>query len=149
LIFRREDDLSAADEHRFTPIKMCCNAGVDINPDNLYNVKYFRLRSRMLAVEVSMSVSPWKQPSAWLPIAMSSAALALVLAHVAIYGAVREADEGTPAHIWQLLMAGQVPVVAYFALKWLPQAPGRGLRVLAVQAIAGLAACAPVFWFQL
>ena len=62
-----------------------------------------------------MNVSLIKQPSALLPIAMSVAALALVLGHVAIFGVVHEADEGTAAHLWQLLMAGQVPVVAYFA----------------------------------
>src|ERR1039457_3614199 len=90
-----------------------------------------------------------KQPSALLPLAMSVAALALVLVHVAIFGVVHEADEGTAAHLWQLLMAGQVPVVAYFALKWLPRAPGQALRVLALQAAAALAACAPVYWFKL
>ncbi len=90
-----------------------------------------------------------KRPSAFLPIAMSAAALALVLGHVAIYGVTHEADEGTPAHLWQLLMAGQVPVVAYFALRWLPQAPGQALRVLALQAVAALGACAPVYWFKL
>ena len=33
--------------------------------------------------------------------------LATVLAHVALFGAVREADEGGAAHIFQLLMIGQ------------------------------------------
>ena len=96
-----------------------------------------------------MNVSPMKQPSALLPLAMSAAALIVVLVHVAVFGAAREADEGTAAHIWQILMAGQIPVVAYFALKWLPRAPRQALGVLALQAAAGLAACAPVFWFQL
>ncbi len=96
-----------------------------------------------------MSVSPMKQPSALLPIVMSVAALSLVLSHVAIFGVVHEADEGAAAHLWQLLMAGQVPVVTYFALKWLPRAPGQALRVLGLQALAGLAACAPVYWFKL
>jgi hypothetical protein len=96
-----------------------------------------------------MNVSPLKQPSALLPVAMSLVAMTLVLAHVAIFGAAHEADEGTAAHLWQLLMAGQVPVVAYFALKWLPRAPAQALRVLALQAAAGLAACAPVYWFKL
>ena len=90
-----------------------------------------------------MNVSLMKQPSALLPIAMSVVALALVLGHVAIFGAVHEADEGTTAHLWQLLMAGQVPVVGYFALKWLPRAPGQALRVLALQVVTGFAACAP------
>jgi hypothetical protein len=96
-----------------------------------------------------MSVSPMKQPSALLPIAMSIAALALVLSHVALLGVVHEADEGTAAHLWQLLMAGRLPVVAYFALKWLPQAPGQALAVLLLQAVAALAACVPVYWFKL
>lgn len=96
-----------------------------------------------------MSVSPMKQPSALIPIAMSIAALAVVLGHIAIFGVAREADEGTAAHLWQLLMAGQVPAIGYFALKWLPQAPGKGLRVLALQVVAALAACAPVYWFKL
>ena len=96
-----------------------------------------------------MNVSLMKHPSAFLPMAMSLAALALVLGHVAIFGVVHEADEGTAAHLWQLLMAGQVPVVAYFALKWLPRAPGKALRVLALQFVAVLAACAPVYWLKL
>ncbi len=96
-----------------------------------------------------MNASPMKQPSALIPMAMSLAALALVLVHIAAFGVVREADEGAAAHLWQLLMAGRVPVVAYFALKWLPRVPGQALRVLALQAVAALAACAPVYWFKL
>jgi hypothetical protein len=96
-----------------------------------------------------MTVSPMKQPSALIPIAMSLAALATVLCHVALFGVAREADEGTAAHIWQLLMAGQVPVVAFFVIKWLPQAPSYALQVLAWQVGAALAALAPVYWLGL
>ncbi len=96
-----------------------------------------------------MNFSLLKQPSACLPMAMSLTALGLVLGHIAIFGVVHDADEGTTAHLWQLLMAGQVPVVAYFALKWLPQSPGKALRVLVLQFAAALAACAPVYWFKL
>ncbi len=90
-----------------------------------------------------------KQPSAWLPVAMSCAALATVLAHVAIFGSAREADEGTAAHIFQLLMIAEVPVMAYFAITWLPRIPVRTLQVLALQIGAALAAFAPVFYFHL
>jgi len=96
-----------------------------------------------------MNASLLKRPSAFLPIAMSLAALALVLGSIAIFGVVHEADEGTAAHLFQLLMAGQVPIVAYFALKWLPRAPRPALRVLALQAAAIIAAFAPVYWFKL
>ena len=86
-----------------------------------------------------------KKPSAFLPIVLSSAALATVLLHVARFGVAREADEGAAAHIWQLLMAAQVPVIGYFSIQWLPQAPKQALQVLALQAAAALAALAPVF----
>jgi hypothetical protein len=92
---------------------------------------------------------PIRKPSALIPLSMSFAAMVLVLGHVAIFGAAREADEGAAAHLWQLLMAGQMPVVAYFALRWIPQAPGPGLRVLAMHLLAAFAACFPVFWFGL
>jgi len=90
-----------------------------------------------------------KQPSAFVPMAMSFAALATVLGHVAMFGAAREADEGTAAHIFQLLMMSQVPIVAFFTIKWLPQAPRQALQILALQAGAGVAALAPVFFLKL
>ena len=43
-----------------------------------------------------------KHPSAFIPVAMSLVALAIVLGHVAMFGAAREADEGAAAHLWQL-----------------------------------------------
>ena len=96
-----------------------------------------------------MNISIMKQPSAFIPVVMSLAALAIVLGHIAMFGAAREADEGTAAHLWQLLMAGQVPVVAFFAVKWLPRTPRQALPILALQAVAGLAALAPVYYFDL
>lgn len=90
-----------------------------------------------------------KLPSAFLPLAMSAAALAVVLGHVVIFGAAREADEGAAAHLWQLLMVGQVPLIAYFAIKRLPRAPRAVLAVLALQVAAVLAALAPVYFLKL
>jgi hypothetical protein len=90
-----------------------------------------------------------KHPSAVAPVAMSLTALAVVVVHVALFGVGRVADEGTAAHIWQLLMACQIPVVAFFAIKWLPQAPRQALQVLALQVCAALAALAPVFLLNL
>jgi hypothetical protein len=80
---------------------------------------------------------------------MSVAALALVLGHVAVFGVQREADEGTAAHLWQLLMAGQVPIIAFFAVSSVPRAPRPALLVLGLQVVAALAAAAPVFILRL
>ena len=92
-----------------------------------------------------MNDVPLKQPSALIPLGMSFAALAIVLAHVLFVGIAPEADEGTSAHLWQLLMGGQLPIIAYFAIKWLPVAPRQATYVLALQAGAAIAALAPVF----
>ena len=90
-----------------------------------------------------------RRPSAFLPIAMSLAALATVLIHVALFGAAREADEGTAAHIWQLLMAAQAPIIVFFAITSLPRTPRQAWPVLALQVVAALAAMAPVFLLHL
>jgi hypothetical protein len=90
-----------------------------------------------------------KQPSAFLPVAMSFAALATVLGHVARFGVAREADEGAAAHIFQLLMIAQVPIVAFFGIKWLPRTPRQALPIFGLQAAAALAALAPVFLLNL
>jgi len=96
-----------------------------------------------------MNVPSIKRPSAFLPLVMSLTALGIVVGHIALFGVAREADEGTAAHLWQILMAGQVPIVAYFAVKWLPRSPGQALQVLALQAGAALVAMAPVFLLHL
>jgi hypothetical protein len=89
-----------------------------------------------------------KRPSAFIPVAMSVAAFATVSGYAAMFGIARQADEGAAAHIWQFLMAGQVPVVAFFAITRLPTEPRQALPVLALQVGAALAAMFPVWWFQ-
>lgn len=89
-----------------------------------------------------------KHPSAFLPVAMSLGALATVLTFVALHGTAPQPDEGTAAHIWQLLMAAQVPIVMFFAIKWVRQTPRQGVPILALQAGAALAAMTPVFFLH-
>jgi hypothetical protein len=76
---------------------------------------------------------------------MSLTAVALIAWHIALYGIARQQDEGIAAHLWQLLMAGQLPVIAYFAVSSLPKNPRQGVLVLGLQAAAALAAVAPVY----
>jgi hypothetical protein len=95
-----------------------------------------------------------RHPSAFLPLAMSLIALTMLLGALGIgllQGGhiARDPDEGSLAHIWQLLMTVQMPIVLFFAIKWLRRAPGQTLRVLALQAGAWLASCAPVYFLHL
>ena len=91
-----------------------------------------------------------KQWGAWVPLAMSFAAFALLVGYVAVNGTVQEpgGDEGTAAHLFQILMAGQLPIIGFFALKWLPRMPQQALGVLALQFVAGVIPFAVLFFFE-
>jgi hypothetical protein len=88
--------------------------------------------------------------SAYLPIAMSIASLGVV-ALALIFGPLRapDGDEGLYARLWQLLIVGQLPVVLYFMLRWLPRAPREGALVVIAQLTAGVVALLPVLVLHL
>ncbi len=90
-----------------------------------------------------------KHPSAWIPVALSVATLVMILSHIAIFGVVHEIDEGTAAHLFQIWLLLEAFMVAFFAIKWLPQRPKQAFFVLVIQIVAVLLACAPVFYFKL
>lgn len=83
--------------------------------------------------------------SAWAPIAMSLAALAVVLFHIGTVGTAPQGDEGTEAHIFQLLLAGQVPIVIFHIVTWLPRDVRVALVVIGVQLVASVGAITPVY----
>src|SRR5690242_14990899 len=113
---------------------------MDEAADSLYNEKHFR--------GGPMPASLLRRPSALVPIAMSLTALGIIVVHAVRFGTAPQPDEGTAAHLWQLLMAAQVPAIAFFAVKWLPVQPAQAAIVLALQALSVLAAMFPVWWFQ-
>jgi len=87
-----------------------------------------------------------KELSGWVPIAMSVSVMAMLCGLFFLSGPlVHESDEGVAAHVFQLLMAGQLPIIAFFAFKWLPRSPMDAFQVLLLQLIAGIIAAAPVF----
>lgn len=102
----------------------------------------------MSSDEVSPRSSPLWHWSGWLPIAIPVFLLVLVLRYVALHGFVGATDEGTEAHLFQLLMPLQLAGMAYFALTRVPSAPGRTLPVLALQMAAAAAVLAAVYWID-
>ena len=113
-----------------------------------------------------------KEPSAWIPIVLSLGMMAFIVTYISIFGIAApspDADEGTPAHIFQLWLGLEALMIGYFAIRWFPQrpmgyasagqatksadspvdGPRQALVVLAFQILAVLAACAPVFYFEL
>ena len=87
-----------------------------------------------------------QEPSAFVPLAMSVVALTLALLHVGANRSTMEMDEGAAAHTWQLLMAAQLPILAFFALRWLPRAPRQTVKMLGLQAGAAVANLAVVYF---
>jgi hypothetical protein len=73
------------------------------------------------------------RPTAWLPPAISLAALAFVLAYAAIAGIAPHAGERAPARVFQLLLLTDAILIAWFAVRWLPREPRGAPRVLALQ----------------
>ena len=96
-----------------------------------------------------MPYSMFRNASAAVPLGMSAGAFLTVLIHIISVGTGPTADEGSAAHLFQILLAGQAPFVAFFALKWLPRKPSEAMLVIAIQAAAALIALAPVVLFDL
>jgi hypothetical protein len=97
-----------------------------------------------MSIDLSVTKA-FRRPSAFLPIAMSLCAVGVIMAHLLIAGPAPQPDEGTAAHLWQLLMVAQVPFIAAFLIRWARQTPRAALTVLAAQLVAALAALAPVY----
>jgi hypothetical protein len=74
-----------------------------------------------------------RKPSTWLPPALSLAAMGLIVAHLALVGVARQADEGTEARIFQLLMLATAVIIGAFAVRWLPVAPKAAVFIVALQ----------------
>lgn len=81
-----------------------------------------------------------KQPSGFLPIAMSLTAIAEIFIYLAFFGITKQEDEGAAARIFQLLILLQAPVILYFMAKWLPQFPQQAIPVLLLQIAAAVSA---------
>jgi len=107
--------------------------------------------------DMSVAVKPtgmdvrslFRRPSAFVPPVLSLAAIMVVVGEVGIHGAMRDADEGAAAHLWQLLMAAQVLVMGFFLVKWLPRAPRPAMAIFVLHLAAALVALAPVYFLHL
>jgi len=84
-----------------------------------------------------------------LPVAMSLAALAIVLVAVTTGWERHLADEGAAAHIFQLLIAGEVPFVLLFLLTAERGRMAAVARLGGIQVAAVMLALGSVAYFHL
>lgn len=90
-----------------------------------------------------------KKPSAWIPIAIPLIFFAYLVIYITIFGIIREEDEGTSAHLFQLWLVSEPFMLGFFAFRWLPRAQKQALQILALQIIAALLLISVVFYFNL
>lgn len=81
--------------------------------------------------------------AAIVPLLFSAIAFAVVIANM-VAGVAPQPDEDASAHIWQLLMAAQLPLVLLFVATadWRSKTP---FLVLGAQLLGIAIACAPVW----
>ena len=114
------------------------------------DAEYFARQSEtIMSIKTALA-----RPSGFIPLLMSAAAVAVVVWHLAAFGAgpdmhAGRQDEGAEAHIWQILMIGQMPIVLYFGIRRLRSDPAGTVSVLGFQILAFAAAAAPVFLLKL
>jgi len=90
-----------------------------------------------------------RKPSAWIPIAIPLAFLAYIVLFISFFGVVREKDEGTAAHLFQLWLVLEPFMLGFFAFKYLPRAPKQALLILVLQIVAALLPISAVFSLKL
>jgi hypothetical protein len=106
-------------------------------------------RELLLWYKVTVMLALLKRPSAFLPLAISAGFLTAFLIMFVEGTLVRHPDEGTVAHLFQILMPAQLLIIVFFARSWLPKNPKPALQVLALQASAALGVLAVVYFRSL
>jgi hypothetical protein len=92
-----------------------------------------------------------KHPSAWLPIGMSFTALVLLVGYIAFFGMPQSSakDEGSAARLFQILMAGQLPIIAFFIFKYLRKERKPAAQILLIQSLCAFMVFASVVILEL
>ncbi|GMV05748.1 MAG: hypothetical protein AMXMBFR53_20250 [Gemmatimonadota bacterium] len=101
-----------------------------------------------------MTLPLLRRPGGYVPLLLSAAALTLIVGYLAFHGVTEpppgvRPDEGTAAHVFQLLMAAQLPVMGWFAVSWLPREPREALKVLVLQAVAAAVPVATILVLEM
>lgn len=89
--------------------------------------------------------------SAWFPIVLSYIAFLYLICYVAFFGIVqaRTSDEGLAARIFQLLIAGQIPFIAFFIFKYFSENKRGVIKILVTQVVTMLLVVGCVFVFEM
>ena len=126
-------------------------------PGTLWDVAVAALNEHALTLNtkeaqvayVSNVISLAGKPSGFIPLLCSFAALTTVVVALASGAGARQPDEGAAAHIFQVLIVAQAPMLAFFGLRWARKTTWAALTILIAQIFAIGVAIAPVWYFHL
>jgi TRAP-type C4-dicarboxylate transport system permease small subunit len=90
-----------------------------------------------------------RNPSGWVPLALTVCILAVFLFAVASAGLTPQKDEGTAAHLFQIWAVVEFCAIAFFAFKYIPRNSRQALQVLGLQIIFALIPFLIVFLLHL
>jgi len=107
------------------------------------------LGERIMQTYRGSVISMTKHPSAFVPLVLSGAALALLVGYIALYGVQQSEDEGPAARLYQLMIGIQVLVIGWFALRWARQDIKAGATVIALQILAIAASFVPLVLLEM
>nr|AKQ02398.1 hypothetical protein [uncultured Parcubacteria bacterium Rifle_16ft_4_minimus_37647] len=86
-----------------------------------------------------------KKPSAWIPIVLPLIFFVYLVTYISMFGIVRQEDEGTGAHLFQLWLALEPFMLGFSAFKWFSSARKETLIILAIQIAVALLPISVVF----
>jgi hypothetical protein len=87
-------------------------------------------------------------PLGLAPVVMSMFCIGMILLHVARFGTLKQEDEGTEVHLFQLLMVLQIPLILIFVGRWWPDRRRETLVILSLQAFLALLAFLLLYLFE-
>lgn len=90
-----------------------------------------------------------KRPSAFVPILMSILAIIILLIHIMIAGVEEKQGEEIVTDVFEILIIWQLPVIIFFALKWMSQSFKNALIVLFLQIAVAAGAFCLIYHFHL
>lgn len=89
-----------------------------------------------------------KHLTAWLPLVLSPVIALLIIITIIVHGMQPTEDEGTVAHIFQLLVLSELVIIGIFVINFFPKEPKATIKILILQILALIFVCAPVFIFN-
>ncbi len=90
-----------------------------------------------------------KRPSAWIPVLIPLVFFIYIIISITFFALVRENDEGTLAHLFQLWLVLEPFLLGFFTFKWFSKLRKQTLVILMIQIVVAFLPIYMVFSLKL